>query len=148
MKRANDGNSGSQYERHVLVAEDDEELRELVMQTLRAEGFTVIGCPNGLSLVETLVSQLEGNRRPFDLVVSDVRLPGITGLSVLEGLSQWDELRGVPMVLMTAFGDPQLHALARRLGAVSLLEKPFEMTALVRVVRGAINGRDPQLPCA
>jgi FixJ family two-component response regulator len=47
------------------------------------------------------------------------------------------------MLLITAFPEPRLHEFARRFGAVSLLEKPFEMTALVRVVRGAIDGYDP-----
>ena len=95
---------------------------------------------NGLALVETLVWRLEAEDRPFDLVVSDVRMPGVDGLSVLEGLSGWDELQNLPMVLITAFGNPHLHELARRFGAVSLLEKPFEMTALMRVVREAIDG--------
>ncbi len=145
MKRANGGKLGFQHATRVLVAEDDEELRELVTRTLRAEGFAVIGCANGLALTETLVSELEEDRQSFDLVLSDVRLPGITGLSVLEGLSEWEKLRDLPMVLMTAFGDPQLRALARRFGAVSLLEKPFEMATLVRVVRRAIDGRDRNL---
>lgn len=127
----------------VLLAEDDADLRGLLAETLRAEGFAVIECPNGLSLVETLVARLEGGKMPFDLVVSDVRLPGVTGLSVLEGLSEWDELRGQRMVLITAFGDAHLRELAWRFGAVSLLEKPFEMTALMHVVRGAIDGCDP-----
>ena len=134
--------------RNVLLAEDDEDMRALLADTLRAEGFTVIECPDGLALVETLVSRLEAGERTFDLVVSDVRMPGVTGLSVLEGLSEWDEFRGLPMVLITAFGDSRLHELALRFGAVSLLEKPFEMTTLVRVVREAIDGCDPDSSCA
>lgn len=130
---------------NVLLAEDDEDLRNLVAETLRNEGFSVIECSHGLALVDTLVAHLESGARAFDLVVSDVLMPGVTGLSVLEGLSQWDELRSVPIVLMTAFGDSQLHELARRFGAVSLLEKPFEMSALMQIVRGVIDGydRDP-----
>lgn len=127
----------------VLLAEDDDDLRGLLAQTLRGEGFSVIECPNGLALAEALVSRLEKGERLFDLVVSDVRMPGVTGLSVLEELSEWEELRNLPMVLMTAFGGPRLHALARRFGAVSLLEKPFDMAALLRVVRGALDGPDP-----
>lgn len=130
-------------QKSVLLAEDDVDLRRLLAETLRAEGFVVIECPNGLALVETLVSRLEAGKPPLDLVVSDVLMPGVTGLSVLEGLSEWGELRRLPMVLITAFGDPQLHELARQFGAVSLLEKPFEMAALMRVVRGAIDGCDP-----
>lgn len=132
----------------VLLAEDDDDLRRLLAETLRSEGFCVVECASGVSLLEELVSRLEAGRPPFDLVVSDVRMPGVTGLSVLEGLSQWHELRGMPMVLITAFGDRRLHELARRFGAVSLLEKPFEMAALMQVVRRAVGGRDPEPVCA
>lgn len=125
-----------------MLAEDDEEFRKLVAETLRSEGFTVTEAPNGLALVETLVSRLEAGEQPFDVVVSDVRMPGVSGLSVLEGLLEWDEFGGLPMVLITAFPEPRLHELARRFVAVSLLEKPFDMTALLRVVRGAIDGYD------
>lgn len=131
-------------QRSVLLAEDDADLRTLLADTLRAEGLSVTECPNGLALVETLVARLERGEPHFDLVVSDVRMPGVTGLSVLEGLSDWDELRDLPMVLITAFGDPRLHALARKFGALSLLEKPFEMTTLVHVVRSVIDEKDSE----
>ncbi len=66
-------------------------------------------------------------------------MPGVSGLSVLEALSESEEFRSLPMVLITAFGDPQVRAVARQFGAVSLLEKPFEMAALMHVVRRAIS---------
>jgi two-component system OmpR family response regulator len=128
--------------RSILLAEDDEDLRKLLAQALRAEGFTVVECANGLALVESLVWDLEAGERSFDLVVSDVYMPGVTGLSVLEGLLGWHEFHSPPMVLITAFGSPRLHELSEQFGAISVLEKPFEMTALMRVVREAIDGRD------
>ena len=143
MKRSSYDEPDLQRHGSVLLAEDDDDLRMLIAETLRAEGFTVIEAPNGLALVETLVSRLEAGERPFDLVVSDVRMPGVTGLSVLEGVLEWEELGGLPMVLITAFPEPELHDLARNFRAVALLEKPFEMTALMRVVRAAIDGYDP-----
>jgi two-component system response regulator (stage 0 sporulation protein F) len=143
VKSSTRDDSDPQRRKSVLLAEDDADLRRLLAETLSAEGFVVVECPNGLVLVETLVSRLEAGEPPFDLVVSDVRMPGVTGLSVLEALSEWDELRSLPIVLITAFGDPRLHEAARQFGAVSLLDKPFEMAALMHVVRGAIDGRDP-----
>jgi len=131
-----------QRPKSVLLAEDDADLRGLLAETLRADGLVVVECPNGLLLVETIVSRLEAGKPPFDLVVSDVRMPGVSGLSVLEALSDWDELRSLPMVLITAFGDRRLREFTRDSGAVWLLEKPFEMAALMDVVRGAIDGVD------
>jgi len=129
-------------QKHVLLAEDDEDLRRLFADALCADGIEVTECPNGLLLVEMLVSRLESAERPFDLVVSDVRMPGVSGLSVLEGLSECDELRGQPIILITAFCEPALHECAHRLGAVSLLEKPIEPDVLLRAVREAIDGRE------
>jgi len=127
--------------RIVLLAEDDDDLRTLLADALRAEGFDVVECPNGFSLVETLVTRFETGGLPFDLVVSDVRMPGISGLSVLEGLSVWEELRSLPTILITAFGTERLHELAQRYGAVSLLEKPFAIGSLMQVVREALADR-------
>lgn len=125
----------------VLLAEDDEEMRKLLARTLREQGLDVTEVPHGLALVDRLISGLESGAPAFDLVVSDVRMPGITGLSVLEGLTESEELRGQRMVLITGFGDPRVRALAKQFGAVSLLEKPFELAVLARVVREAIAGR-------
>lgn len=135
-------NTAALRSRSVLLAEDDPDLRKLLADTLRAERFSVVECPNGLTLAETLVARLEAGEGAFDLVVSDVRMPGVTGLSVLESLAECDELRSLPMILITAFGDPRLHELAQQFGAVTLLEKPFEMTVLLRVVRKTIDERD------
>jgi len=142
MKRPASGDGTAQRSRSVLLAEDDDDLRALLVDALRSEGFSVIECTNGFALVEMLVSRLEVGEPSFDLVVSDVRMPGFSGLSALEGLSGRDELQRLPMVLITAFGNPRLHELAKQFGAVSVLEKPFETTALMRVVRDAIDGCD------
>ena len=139
MTSSDSENEDTRCRRNVLLAEDDVDLRKLLAETLRSEGFGVVECSNGLVLAETLVSGLEAKKRCFDLVVSDVRMPGVTGLSVLEGLHESDEFGSMPMVLITAFGDPRVEELARRFGAVSLLEKPFEMTTLMRVVREAVQ---------
>lgn len=143
MTRSAFENAATRRPRSVLLAEDDDDLRKLLAEALRAEGFIVIECSNGLALVETVVGRLEAGAHPFDLVLSDVRMPGVSGLEVLEGLSGWDAARRLPVILITAFGDARLHELAGRFGAVSLVEKPFEMESLMRIVREAIDGCDP-----
>jgi DNA-binding response OmpR family regulator len=78
---------------------------------------------------------LEEPSRPndFDLIISDIRMPGVNGLSVLEGLR---EFKGVPpIILITAFGDEQTHADAERLGAAAVINKPFEITELLSTAR-------------
>jgi DNA-binding NtrC family response regulator len=69
----------------------------------------------------------------FVAIVSDVRMPGATGLVVLEGVQLFDELP--PMILITAFGDKETHAEAHRLGAAATLDKPFAASELLAKVR-------------
>ncbi len=116
----------------ILLAEDDGDMRQLLAKTLRADGLTVIEVGSGTELLDRLASMLLHGKEGFDLIVSDVRMPGKSGLEVLGGLrrSDWS----VPVVLITAFGDDELHAEASRLGA-TLLDKPFELERLRRLIR-------------
>jgi CheY-like chemotaxis protein len=143
MRESVENNQEPTQDRRILLAEDDLDLRLLIAQALHEEGWRVTECPNGLALAETLVSSLESTRPRFDLVVSDVRMPGVTGSSVLEELAEWERLRDLPMILITAFGSPHLHEIARKFGAVSLLEKPFEMAVLTRLIRRTFAGAPP-----
>lgn len=111
----------------ILVAEDDPELRELLMLVLARAGYQVTGCGDGLQLMELLEQT-----SCFDLVISDVRMPALTGLEVLE--SQFDKPRKPPFICMTAFGDSQTHATALRFGATATIDKPFDVDQLVELV--------------
>ncbi len=124
----------------VLIAEDDDDFRAALCEGFHDAGYVVTSCRHGMDLVREL-RRLEVPARPeeFDVIVSDIRMPGVTGLSVLAGLR---EIEGVPpIILITAFGDEETHAEARRLGAAALLNKPFEMTELLEQARDAISSR-------
>jgi len=69
----------------------------------------------------------------FDLVVSDIRMPGIFGLTILEGTRQWD--RFPPIILITAFGDEETHAHAARLLLRCLISRLRLMTYCLRYER-------------
>lgn len=121
---------------HVVLLEDDEEMRELLAGTLVGAGYEVSAYPSGLELLERLET---GAVERFDLVVSDVRMPGVSGLCMLEGIGAWSVGGRTPMILITAFGSPELHARARRFGAVTVLDKPFAMERLLAAVRAALG---------
>ena len=112
---------------HILLAEDDPELRELLMLVLSQAGYQVTGCDNGIQLLE----QLEQAGK-YDVVLSDLRMPALTGLEVLE--SQFDNPHLPPFICMTAFGDEQTHALAKRFGAVAIIDKPFDLDELIELI--------------
>jgi CheY-like chemotaxis protein len=119
----------------IFLAEDDAELRDLLARRLRRIGFDVIELRNGLELIEQLESAPDLD--PPDLVISDQRMPGPSGLEVLERVRTRDA--STPFVLITAFGSPELHAEARRRGAVAVFDKPFELDDLCALVRGLLS---------
>jgi DNA-binding response OmpR family regulator len=118
----------------ILLAEDDEEMRSLLCQALGHAGYDVVALPDGLELMEYLASYLApGARVDFDLIVSDIRMPWVNGIDVLRSVKQYV---GYPrMILITAFGDDEVHTEARHLGAAAILDKPFDVEELLARIR-------------
>jgi len=107
----------------VVLAEDDHELRRLLASALRSDGHSVLEASDARELREHLL----GGPMP-DLVVSDVRMPGESGLDVLRWLRSTGSK--VPVVMITAFGDAEAHAEAKACGAAAMFDKPFEIDDL------------------
>lgn len=135
-ERGGEVRAGSSPERALaVVADDDTDLRSLVATTLEHAGFEVIEAADGDRLLAVLRAAAAANRRPA-LIVSDVHMPGQSGLTVLRRLRAW--LPDVPVVMVTGSGDASTHAKARRLGAVAVLNKPFDLGALRRMAAALI----------
>lgn len=122
----------------VLLADDQPQMRSLMRSALMRDGYEVIEAEDGPSLILALINGLlsEQTRAP-DLIITDVRMPGFTGLEVLARLRREDW--STPVILITAFGDEALHKEAARLGAARVLDKPFELEDLRAVVRGILK---------
>ena len=118
----------------ILVVEDDQEMRRLLATVVRGLGGEVVESADGSAASDYLRGAFANGRagRP-DLVISDVRLPGLSGLEVLANLRRWDGR--TPFVVITAFGDDETHHRAYRLGAAAVLDKPFDLDELRRVIR-------------
>lgn len=122
---------------HILLAEDDPAIREMLASTLRRDGHVVEPFPDGgelLAHLETLVLE-KGKERP-DLVVSDVSMPGVGGMEVLAAVRA--AAIDVPFILITAFADRDAHDRAYDLGAV-MLEKPFLLNSFRETVRWLVE---------
>jgi len=128
----------------VLLAEDQPDMRRLVGRLLREAGYDVVELQNGADLWTELVNWQsdEDNPRDPDLVVTDIRMPGSTGLEVLERLraSDWS----TPVILMTAFGDLATFREAARLGATRVFSKPFDLTQLVDAARSLVDPHESE----
>ncbi len=116
----------------VLVVEDDGEMREMIAHMLELEGYDVERSPDILHMLEFFMDS-SGAPQNFDLVISDIRMPGISGIEALEGMRYCD-CHVPPFVFITAFGDASTHERAAELGAAATLDKPFEMQDLLEMV--------------
>lgn len=122
----------------ILVAEDDAHFLALLEGVLRKEGYRVTTCTHGINLLGHLAGfRMHGAPEHFDLVISDVRMPALSGLEVLEELQPKGKMP--PTILMTAFDDRETHAKAERAGAVACLDKPFEVDDLLAEVRKVLG---------
>lgn len=120
----------------ILLAEDSREMRSLLASALEGEGYDVTRCRDGDQFVDHIVTP--SRSVDFDLIISDVRMPGHSGMEILDAGRQ---LEGFPpMILITAFGSEALHDRARRLGAVAVLDKPFDVDDLVAKVGEILQG--------
>lgn len=115
----------------ILVVDDKDLMRESVCTTLERAGFTVCGACDGASAISAIAAA-----RP-DAVVSDMRMPNMTGIELLEKIREIDD--DLPVILMTAFGAIDSAVRAMRLGAFDYLTKPFEGDELVIAVKRAIE---------
>jgi FixJ family two-component response regulator len=120
----------------VLVVDDDDSMRDAIERLLGAAGFACAAYASA----EALLAQ--GVDEDSACVVSDLRMPGLSGLELLA------ELRArhlaMPFVLITAHDAPGLRQRAVESGAAAYLAKPFRGTALLKAVRAAIE--PPQQP--
>jgi DNA-binding response OmpR family regulator len=125
----------------ILLAEDDKEMRSLLALMLRKEGYQIRECMDGLSLLDMLSSFFlpDEEHENFDLIISDIRMPGVTGMEILMGANELDDFP--PIILITAFGDKETHVLAERLGAVALFDKPFDIDEMLEKVRAILPPR-------
>jgi DNA-binding response OmpR family regulator len=118
----------------VLLAEDDDDMRTLLAWSLRKYGYEVTECADGIHLLDHLSYLFSPEETQlFDLVISDIRMPGVTGLEVLEGMHKNKAFP--PMVLITAFGDEKTHEQAHQWGAAAIFDKPFDIDDLLTKVQ-------------
>ena len=119
----------------VVVAEDQPEMRALICKMLRREGYAVTEAVDGAELLDILVDVLDNKVNPQipQLIVTDIWMPGCTGLEILARLRRFDWSTRV--IVITAFGDESAHLEARRLGATLVLDKPFDLGTLRNAAR-------------
>src|SRR5262244_1111354 len=125
----------AQPRRTVLVVEDEANIRDLVCLHLGVEGLTCTPAGSGTEALELL------NQQRFDLVVLDLMLPGLDGLSVCRAVRRGTMNRDVPILMLTARREEADKVLGLESGADDYLTKPFGVRELVARVRALLRRR-------
>jgi DNA-binding NtrC family response regulator len=117
----------------ILVVDDDARMRELIAKVLAREGYAVRSLPRVWEVLQALEDG------PVDLVISDIRMPEMDGLTLLQEVKRVAPETSV--LLMTAFGSIDTAVQAIKAGAYDYLTKPFKMDEVIVVVRRAMEER-------
>jgi len=118
-------------------------MRDMLAETFRKEGFWVTQCADPLRWLQSCVRKASSpcsggyiGADTYGVVVSDIRMPNMSGLDVLRILRDIHCADACPpTIFITAFGDAETHERARELGAVTVLDKPFDVKDLIEQVR-------------
>jgi two-component system response regulator PilR (NtrC family) len=117
----------------ILVVDDERSMREMLSIMLKKEGHDVVVADCGKAAVEIL------RRRPVDLLISDIKMPDMSGVEVLRAAKQIDD--AIVGIMITAFKSTESAVEALRLGAHDYLDKPFDIAKLKTVVNSAFAQR-------
>jgi len=117
--------------KRILVIEDDREMRSLLKDFIEDEGYAVDSVEDGSEAFRKLA------RETFDLMITDIRMPGLNGLDILPGLKKL--LPQAPIIVITAFGSEEVYRRVLERGANAYLEKPIHLEELRILIQKMIS---------
>ncbi len=125
-------------ESRIALVDDDPGVRDATAAMLERDGHQVVRFDCGESFLDALPG------RTFDVILLDIRMPGMSGIDVLRALASG--AKEVPVIVLTGHGDVPIAVEAMKLGAVDFLEKPYPSSLLFRSVREALAARRTKAP--
>ncbi|HQJ05895.1 MAG TPA: response regulator, partial [Spirochaetota bacterium] len=117
----------------ILIVDDEQNIRESISKFLKLENYEISQAANGLSAKRALEEEL------FDLVILDLKIPGITGLELLEWMQK--EGQTPPTIMISAYGEIKDAVNAMKLGAKDYLVKPFDPEELLIKIKRVASER-------
>ena len=117
--------------KRILIIEDDEGMRSLLKDFIEEEGYEADSVSNGSEAFRTLTKE------PFDLVITDIRMPGLSGLDILPGIKKLQP--DAFIIVITAFGSEEVYRKAMERGATVYLEKPVHLQELRELIHELVR---------
>ena len=117
----------------ILIVDDEAVIRDGLKRVLEGESFVVETCSSGYSAIEIM------QRREFDLIITDLKMPGMSGIEVLKSVRTLQP--DIPVILITGYASIDTAVEAMKNGAADYISKPFAPDLLLEKVRNALNQR-------
>lgn len=121
------------HKKRIMVIEDDAEMRSLLKDFFKEDGYAVSLAGNGAEAFKKL------HKETYDLIITDIRLPGWTGLDILPGIRKLQPK--IPLIVITAFGSEEIYSRAVEKGATAYLEKPICFNKLGVLIHEMIGAK-------
>ncbi|OQW94143.1 MAG: response regulator [Beggiatoa sp. IS2] len=118
---------------HILISDDSASIRQMLEFTLSEAHHNVVKADNGLQALELAKTY------PFDLVITDVNMPSLDGLSLVRELRALPVYQFRPILLLTTESDPEKKKIAKTAGATGWIMKPFDPDKLLAAVRKVLD---------
>jgi len=118
----------------ILVVDDERSMREMLEIFLGREGYEVAGYSSASDALDGLARDQE-----FDLIITDINMPGLTGLDLLNSVGELE--KNIPVIMITAYGSPDSAVQAMKLGAVDYITKPFRIEEIKARISAAVERR-------
>lgn len=116
----------------ILIAEDDKDIRDLVVLTLQFHGFEVESVEDGAAAVEKAQDTM------FDIILMDVRMPRMTGYEACRRLKKDERTQEIPIVFLSAKGQETEIQTGMEVGAADYILKPFSPDSLVKTIKDVL----------
>ena len=119
----------------ILVVDDELSMREFLKILLEKEGYGVSSAADAAHAIDQIKSA------GFDLIISDIKMPGMGGLTLLEKIKEIDN--SLPVIMITAYASPENAVVAMKSGAFDYITKPFKVDEIIKIIKSAISSGAP-----
>ena len=119
--------------KQILIVDDSESIREVLVFSLENEGYQVISANDGLDALKYF------DGRPIDLLLTDYHMPNMNGLELIGKVRQTDQYKYIPILVLTTENQVDLMKAAKNSGATGWLMKPFNTEKLIQTLRKVIR---------
>ncbi len=119
----------------ILVADDNDQIREALRVTLESEGYDIVEANDGIEALDVSSEQTP------DVILLDISMPRMNGIEALKRLKAFSVTQNIPVVMVTALADRDTVATAVKLGLRDYIVKPWAIDELLKIVENAIAAK-------